>query len=66
MVEHPSVHLSVPSTKQRRAADLLLSAVRTEDIDRQRWAPVPSSNAAAARRSAVNAGSVMLTAEGRG
>jgi len=40
---------------------LLLSAVRAGDIGRERRAP--SSNGAAARRSAANAGSVMLTAE---
>jgi len=42
---------------------LLLSAPRAEDGDRQRRAPALSSNGAAARRSAANAGSVMLTAE---
>jgi len=46
-------------TQQRRAAGLLLSAVRAKDIDRQRWAP--GSSSAAARRSAANA--AMLTAE---
>ena len=46
-----------------RAAGLLLSAPRAEDIDRQRRAPARSSNGAAARHSAANAGSVMLTAE---
>jgi len=45
---------------------LLLSAVLAGDIDRQRRAPVPSSNGAAARRLPANAGSVMLTAEERG
>jgi len=44
----------------RRAAGLLLSAPLAGHIDRQRRA---SSNGAAARRSAANAGSVMLTAE---
>jgi len=44
---------------------LLLSAVRAKDIDRQRRAPGSSSAGAraAARRSAANAGNVMLTAE---
>jgi len=57
-----SVRLSVCPIiwpQQRRAAGLLLSAVRAGDIDRQRRC----SNGAAARRSAVNAGSVMLAAE---
>jgi len=40
---------------------LLLSAVRAGDVDRQRRAP--SSNGAAARRSAAHAGSVVFTAE---
>jgi len=39
---------------------LLLSAVRAEDIDRQRHAPGAQQHGAAARRSAANAGSVML------
>jgi len=51
--------------QQRRAAGLLLSAVRTRDIDQQWRAPAPSSNGASARRWAANAGSDMLTAEGR-
>ena len=62
----PSVRLSVCPIirpQQRCAAGLLLSTVRAGDIDRQRRAPAPSSNGAAARRSAANAGSVMLTAE---
>jgi len=64
----PSVHQSVrpiSQTQQRRAAGLLLSAVRAKDIDQQRRAPGSSSAAAraAARRSAANAGNVMLTAE---
>jgi len=42
-------------------AGLLLSAVCAKDIDRQRRAP--GSSSAAARRSAANAGNVMLTAE---
>jgi len=45
-------------------ASLLLSALRTGDIDRE--LPTLSSNGATARCSAANAGSVMLTAEGRG
>ena len=65
----PSVRQSVcpiSRTQQRRAAGLLLSAVRAKDIDRQRRAPGSSSAAAraAARRSAANAAiNVMLTAE---
>ena len=47
--------------QRRHAAGLLLSAVRAGNIDRQRRAP--SSNGAAARRSAANTGSVMLTAD---
>jgi len=62
-----SVRLSVcPVVRQsllRRAAGLLFSASRAQCIDRQRRAPAPSSSGAAARRSAANAGSVMLTAE---
>jgi len=48
--------------QQRRAAGLLLSAVRAEDIDRQRRAATQLPGAAA-RRSAANAGRAMLTAE---
>jgi len=48
--------------QERRAAGLLLSALRAGDIS-QEQAPVLSSNGAAARRTAANAGSVMLTAE---
>ena len=62
----PSVRLSIyPIIPQplRRAAGLLLSAPRAGNVDRQRRAPAPSSNGAAARRSAVNAGSDVLTAE---
>jgi len=65
--ERPSVRPSVcpiDRQQQRHAASLLLSAVRAGDIERQQRAPAPSSNGAAARRSAANAGSVMLTAEG--
>jgi len=43
--------------------DLLLSAPQVGHIDRQRRAPAPSSNGAAAQRSAASAGSVMLTAD---
>jgi len=66
---------SIDSSSGRWPAGLLLSALQAGDIDRQLRAPVPrtsctatalSSNGAAARRSAANAGSVMLTAEGRG
>jgi len=39
------------------AAGLLLSAPRAKHIDRQWLAPAASSNGAAARRSAANAGS---------
>jgi len=42
---------------------LLLSAVRAKDIDRQRRAAAAQQPGAAARRSAANAGNVMLTAE---
>jgi len=48
--------------QERRAAGLLLSASRAGDISREQ-APALSSNGAAARRTAANAGSVMLTAE---
>ena len=61
----PSVRPSVcPVVRQqeRRVAGLLLSALRAGDISREQ-APVLSSNGAAARRTAANAGSVMLTAE---
>jgi len=54
-----SVSQSVPSVE--RAAGLLLRTVRTKDIYRQRRAARPA--AAAPRRSAANAGNVMLTAE---
>jgi len=47
--------------QQRRAAGLLLSAVRAKDIDRQHRAP--GSSSAAARRSVANVGNVMLTSE---
>jgi len=56
---------SISQTQQWRVAGLLLSAVRAKNIDRQRRAPGSSSAAAraVARRSAANAGNVMLTAE---
>ena len=64
----PSVCLSVCLSvcpvirpQQLRAAGLLLSAVLAGDIAAQRRSP--SSNGAAARPSAANAGSVMLIAE---
>jgi len=66
-VERQSVRPSVcpvDRQQQRRAVGLLLSAMRTGDIDRQRPAPAPSSNGVVARRSVANAGSVVLTAEG--
>jgi len=47
----------------RRVASLLLRALLAGHIDRQRRAPAPSSNGAATRRSAANAGSVVLTDE---
>ena len=60
-VRCPSVRLSVsqsvPSvkrTQQRRAAGLLLSAVRAKDIDRQRRAPGSSSAAARGRSTALS------------
>ena len=59
----PSVCLSHRSTLMRCTAGLLLSVVWAGDIDRKRRAPAPNSNGAAVRRSAANAGSVMLTAE---
>jgi len=46
---------------------LLLSALPAGEIDRQvPAAGALNSNGAAARRSAANTGSVVLTAEGRG
>jgi len=53
----------ISQTQQRRAAGLLLSAVRAKDIDRQRPAAAAPQPGSAARRSAANAGNVMLTAE---
>jgi len=41
-------------TQQRRAAGLLLSAVRAKDIDRQRWAPGNSGTAARGRSTALS------------
>jgi len=68
-----SVSLSpIIRPQQRRAAGLLLSAVRAGDIDRQWQAPDAQQqqrrmqkrqHRAAARRSAANEGSVMSTAE---
>jgi len=57
----PSVRQSIcaiSQTQQRRAAGLLLSAVRAKDIDRQRRAPGSNSAAAraATRRSAAKCG----------
>jgi len=62
----PSVRLSRHLTPAAAcsAPDLLLSAVQVGHIDWQCQAL--SSNGVAARHSAANAGSVMLTAEGRG
>ena len=64
------VHLSVRPfvcpiirPQQRRADSLLLSAVRARDSDQKRRGRAPSSSGIAARRSAANAGSAMLTAE---
>ena len=61
----PSVRLSDPSFDRsrggRRVCCRVLSAMRTGDIGLQRLAP--SSNGAAARHSAANAGSAMLIAE---
>jgi len=51
----------ISRAQQRRAAGLLMNAVRAKDIDRQRRAP--GSSSAAARRSAANAGNVTLRAE---
>jgi len=65
-VRFPSVRQSVcpiSRTQQRRAAGLLLSAVRAKDIDRQRRAPGSSSAAARGLGTAANADNVMLTAE---
>jgi len=63
-VERPSVLPTVcPSVYpiiRQHSASLLLSAVRAEDIDRQRHTPGAQQHGAAARRSAANAGSVML------
>jgi len=56
---------SLSRTQQRRAAGLLVSAVRAKHIDRQRRAPGSNSDAAraTARCSAANAGNVMLRDE---
>jgi len=56
-VRCPSVRQSVcpiSQTQQRRAAGLLLSAVRSKDIDRQRRAPGSSSAAARVRSTALS------------
>ena len=56
-VRCPSVRQSVcpiSRTQQRRAAGLLLSAVRAKDIDRQRRAPGSSSAAARGRSTALS------------
>ena len=49
-----SVRQSVRQTQQRRAAGLLLSAIRAKDIDRQRRAPGSSSAAARGRSTALS------------
>ena len=57
MSVRPSVRQSVcpiSQTQQRRAVGLLLSAVRAEDIDRQRRAPGSSSAAARGRSTALS------------
>jgi len=61
LYETVGVRLSVPSFDSSSDARLL-SALRVGDIDQQLPAPTPliSCNGAAARRSATNAGSVML------
>jgi len=60
-----SIRLSRQSTAAVAVCSfLLLSTMWVGDIDQQRRAP--SGNGAAARRWAANAGSVVLTAEGRG
>jgi len=66
-----SVRLSVcpvDRQQQRRVAGLLLSAPPAGDIDRQRRAPGTQQQRrySTARRSAANAGSVILRAEDRG
>jgi len=58
---HVSACLSIIRPQPRRAAGLLLGAVRAGDINRLRRGP--SSNGAAARRSAANASSVAFTAD---
>ena len=59
-VVRPSVR-PIVRPQPRRAAGLLLSAVRAETIDRQRRAL--TSSGAAARRSAANASSVTFRAD---
>jgi len=61
----PSV-CPIDRQQQRRAAGLLLSALRPGNTDRQRRTQTLSSNYAAARRLAANVGSVTLTADVRG
>ena len=65
-IVRPSVCVSHRSTAAGWTAGLLLSAVLAGDVDRQRRAPALSSNGAAARRSAANAGSAVLTADVQG
>ena len=55
----PSV-CPIDRQQQRRVAGLLVSATLAGDIDRQQ-ASAHSNNGAAARRSAANAASVVLT-----
>ena len=60
------IHSFIIRPQQQSAVGLLLGAVRAGDIDRQCRAPSSNGAAArvrAARRSAANAGSAMLTAE---
>jgi len=70
-VNRPSVLIIRPSVcpidrqQQRRAAGLLLSAPRAGNIDRQQAPALAATAPHAARRSAANAGIVMLTAKGR-
>jgi len=56
-------YLSHHSTAAVHTDGLLLSTLWAGQIDRQRQAPVPSSNGATEWHSAANVGSVMLTAE---
>ena len=61
-----SVCLSHRSTEARRAAGLLLSGPPAGDIIDSRCGAQQQRRRAAGAASAANAGSVMLTAEGRG